>query len=139
MSRILARRLVAGLLFGFVVAAGHVADAAEVQGVALESAQRQRLAAQRDRIEAQHNARELECAERFTVTACLDESRRERRGALADVKAQLAVIDGAQRARRAAARQRRIDAKVARRAQPSGAGASAPLPPSLLMPVGAAR
>lgn len=139
MSRVLVRGLVARvLLAGFGVAAMQIAAAAPMQSAADESVQRQRLAAQRDRIRAHHDARELECAERFAVTACLEESRMERRRALGDVKAQLAALDGAQRARRAAARQQRIDAKVARRAQASQAGASAPLPP-VLMPVGTAR
>lgn len=103
---------------------------------AAEAAERQRLMAERRRIDAAHDARERECAERFAVTSCLEENRHQRRDALATHDARLAELDDRQRARRAEARLRRIDAKVTRQAKAREERASSPL---LVLPLNAAR
>lgn len=123
------RRLAAGLLLACAcVLTERAAATGAAQGSAAETIERQRLATQRSRIEAEHEARERECAERFAVTACLEENRDQRRRALEAVDARRAALDDRQRARRAAARERRIEAKTARRAKAALERASEPLP-----------
>lgn len=130
---VLLRRLAAGL--SLAVAA--LAAAAEApSALASEAAERQRLTVQRRLIEAEHDARELSCAERFAVTSCVDDNRDRRRQAVTAIDAQLVALDDRQRARRAAARRQRIEAKLARQAKAEQERASAPL---LVLPANAAR
>lgn len=112
------RARTAGLLLAAAAVAMPDLRAAEPAGsAAAEAAERRQLLAERRRIEVSHGERERACADRFAVTACLDENRREQREALAAVEARLADLDDRQRARRAEARQRRIDAKVRAKAR----------------------
>lgn len=133
-------RFAAALLLGAAgIAAVPAVLAEEATDPAPEAIERQELAAKRREIEARHDARERECAERFAVTTCLEANRDQRRAATAELNARLAALDDRQRARRAEVRQRRIDAKVARQAEPPPQqGASAPVVP-LALPVEASR
>ena len=81
-----------------------------------ESSERERLAEEKRAVERRFAAEEVACRERFTVSACLEEVRRAKRKALADVDARQIALDDAERQRRAQARQARIERKQARRA-----------------------
>lgn len=129
MSAARAWRLAASLLFAMAGTAWSAEPAAE-------AAERERLMAERRRIDAAHDARERECTERFAVTSCLEEDRHQRRDALATLNARLAELDDRQRARRAEARLRRIEAKVTRQAKTREERASSPM---LVLPLNAAR
>lgn len=105
------------------------AAAAWGQGSGSEKALRERLAAERAEIESAYVARERECAQRFFVTDCIEAARTRRREALDRLGTREATLDDAERARRAAARQQRIDAKTAQQARDRQERASAPLMP----------
>ena len=96
------------LLFAGVLAAteGKAIDAAT------ESAERERIRAERAQAEQVFAARERECRDRFAVTRCLDEARRERRATLEHLNRQQGVLDEAQRKQRAAQRMESIRGKV---------------------------
>jgi hypothetical protein len=83
---------------------------------ARDDSERERLAQERRAIERRYDEQDVQCRERFAVTSCLDESRRERRDALADVTARQIALDDAERQRRAQARRERIERKGTRHA-----------------------
>ena len=98
-----------------------------------ETPERERLAEERRAIEQRYDAQEAECRQRFVVTSCVEEMRRERRSALADVTARQIALDDAERQRRAQLRRERIERKSARRAaeaEASGASAAGPSAPA---------
>jgi hypothetical protein len=78
--------------------------------------ERGRIHAERERLEAGFAAEEARCAERFAVTACLDDVRLRRRAALAGPRAQALAIDDAERHARAEARRAAVDEKQRRAA-----------------------
>ena len=90
--------------------------------------ERARIAAERHAVEQQFAADETECRERFAVTACLDDAKAKRRGALAELKRQELVLDDAERKRKAADR---LLAVERRRAE---AAARAEAPPAVVKP-----
>jgi len=94
------------LLLALAAGAAHAIDPAE------ERAERQRIAAERAQAHAAYAQREQACRERFIVTSCLDEAKRERRQALERLRQQEAVLDEGQRKQRAAERLEDIGAKV---------------------------
>jgi colicin import membrane protein len=80
-------------------------------GVALaddDAAERQRIERERAEIIARSRTDEAACAQRFAVSACVEQVRGERRAALHQLDLQRALLDDAQRKRRAAERQERI-------------------------------
>ncbi|RQP23601.1 hypothetical protein [Piscinibacter terrae] len=77
-----------------------------------ESAERDRIKRERDQADATYKAREIECRQRFVVTPCLDQARRDRREALDRLRQQQEVLDEAQRKQRAAQRMDEIRSKV---------------------------
>ncbi|HEX6705441.1 MAG TPA: hypothetical protein VF169_11825 [Albitalea sp.] len=79
---------------------------------AAERAERARIESERKQAEADYTRRELECRERFVVTSCLDDARRDRRLALEGLRHQQAILDEAQRKQRAAQRMDDIRGKV---------------------------
>jgi hypothetical protein len=94
--------LAAGVLPGL----SHALDDAE------ERAERARIAAERAQAEAAYDERERVCRERFVVSSCLDDARRDRRHALERARQQGAVLDEGQRKKRAAERLEDIGSKV---------------------------
>lgn len=79
---------------------------------AAERAERQRIESERAQAEAAFARRERECRERFVVTSCLDDARRDRRQALEGLRQQQAILDEGQRKQRAAQRMDDIRSKV---------------------------
>jgi colicin import membrane protein len=72
------------------------------------AAQRLRIERERSEVVARARAGEAACASRFAVSACVAQVRDERRAALFQLDRQRALLDDAQRKRRAAERQERI-------------------------------
>jgi colicin import membrane protein len=137
------------LIWGLAVLPG--AFALDAQG---ERAERERITAERARVEATFDDRQRACRERFVVTSCLEDARRDRRQALESLRQQQVILDEAQRKQRAAQRMDDIRAKVSgeeaqrreaiardrrqekqrgevlRRASPDGAAPDAPAAPA---------
>ncbi len=72
---------------------------------------RARLVQQQRDVNTQFAQEERACAQRFAVSACIDDVRGRRRAALAPLREQELRIDDAERRQRAAARQASIEAK----------------------------
>jgi len=123
------RTLCIALAFGGAIPAG--ATAADDQ-------ERSRLAAERAAIESRYSARERECRERFVVTSCVDDARRERRRGLDGLRARQIQLDEARRRERAAERSADLAAKAAEDARREREARAAPParrdPPSPLEP-----
>jgi len=98
------------LAFAFVGATAAGATAADDE-------ERGRIAAERAAIESRYSARERECRERFVVTSCVDDARRERRHGLDALRARQIRLDEARRQERAAERRDELAAKAAEDAQ----------------------
>ena len=77
-----------------------------------EKAEMARIGREREQVQARFAERERECKQRFVVTRCIEEARRERRASLERLRRQEEVIDEAQRKQRAAERIDEIRAKV---------------------------
>jgi hypothetical protein len=77
-----------------------------------DRAERQRIAAERAQAETAYAQREQACRERFVVTSCVDEAKRERRRTLERLRQQEAVLDEGLRKQRAAERLEDIGGKV---------------------------
>ncbi|UUX97012.1 hypothetical protein [Aquabacterium sp. J223] len=103
MSR-LRRPTLSCLVLTTALIAPHAAAAADEEAQA-----RRQIDEQRAAIEQRHRARELECRQRFAVTACLEAAGAERRQALQPLQQQRALLDDAERKRRAARRLERIE------------------------------
>jgi hypothetical protein len=76
--------------------------------------ERAELAAARQRIEADHTRRVVQCRQQFVVTSCVEAAAATRREGLAALQAREAEIDDRERKARAAARLGRIEAKQQR-------------------------
>ena len=101
-------RVVAGVLL--TVAATLVAPARAADG---DAGERARLAEQRSAAEAGFAARDEECRQRFVVSACVADARRDRRTALDVLRARERVLDDARRQERAGERRAALTAKAA--------------------------
>ena len=96
------------------------------QGMAADD-DRARLVQQRRQLGEGFAAEERACSQRFAVTACVDDVKRRRREALAQVRERELRLDEAERQQRAAERQAAIDAKrAAVAAAPSASSVAAP-------------
>lgn len=78
--------------------------------------ERQRIAAERQRLEAAFAEEEARCASRFAVTACLDDVRQRRRAALELPRSRELAIDDIERRQRATARREAVEEKQRRAA-----------------------
>lgn len=102
----------------FTAASG--AAAAEAGGAGKPAAsspatpgERERIAAERGAVETRFASRERECRERFVVTSCIDDAKRERRQALDRLRARQLDVDEARRHERAAERKAELADKAA--------------------------
>lgn len=100
------------MVAAILAAACFVTPLAQALDAATERAERDRIKAGRDRAEAAYVARERECRQRFVVTPCLDQARRDRRESFERLRQQQEVLDEAQRKQRAAQRIDEIRTKV---------------------------
>ncbi len=121
-------RLAAGLAWGVFALAPATAASAD-------DAERASIAAERASIEARYAARERECVQRFVVTSCVDEAKRERRLGLDALKARQLALDEARRRAHTAERSAELAAKAAEDAKREQAvhapAASASRPPRM--------
>ena len=101
--------------------------------VLADAAERDRIAAERQRLIERFTQEELACQQRFFVNACVEDVRRRRSEALAPLRARELELDDAERQRRAAERRSAIEAKqreLAARPAPASAPALPPLQPA---------
>ena len=96
-----------------------------------DASERDRLAQERRDIERRYDQQDAECRQHFVVTSCVEEARRARRDALADVTARQIALDDAERQRRAQARRERIERKAERRAAEAPAGKASAAGPAV--------
>ena len=114
---------------GLLLALGSLAPTTRATGA--DDAERASIAAERAAIDARYAARERECLQRFVVTSCVDDAKRERRIGLDALKARQLALDEARRRARTAERSAEIAAKAAedakreRTARPAAASAPA--------------
>jgi hypothetical protein len=113
------------LLLAFAVAASGAAVAASA-----DDTERSRIAEERAAIESRYAARERECRDRFVVTSCVDDAKRDRRRGLDALRSRQIKLDEAKRRERSAERGAELAGKAAedaRREQERAArSASAP-------------
>ena len=92
-----------------------------------DDAERHRIAEERAAIEARYAARERECRDRFIVTSCVDDAKRDRRKSLDALRARELKLDEETRRARTEARRAELAAKAAEDARRDQArAASAP-------------
>lgn len=119
------RRTCAALLAVLAAAAHGAPDS--------DAAERARIQADRQAVEARFQAAQRDCETRFVVTQCLVDARQARRAALEPLQRQLHLLDDARRRERAVERlraiQERESAAAARPALAASAPAVAPAPP----------
>ena len=89
------------------------AAAPAVAATSADAAEHARIANERAALEASFAARERECGERFVVTSCVDDAKRERRRALDGLKARQLKLDEARRRARTEERRAELAAKAA--------------------------
>jgi colicin import membrane protein len=95
-----------------------------------DDAERAQIATERAALESRYAAATHECRERFVVTSCVDDAKRERRKGLDALKARQLALDEAKRRARTAERSAELAAKAAddakREHAPRAGSASAP-------------
>ncbi len=96
---------VAGALVSFAAIGAATADAVRQE--------RAQIAVERDAAEMRYATRQRECGERFIVTSCVDDAKRERRESLGRLSARQRLVDDADRHERALARRNEISEKAA--------------------------
>jgi colicin import membrane protein len=96
-----------------LLACGLAGTSAAARDAAEQRAQRERIKTERAHAEAVFAQRQRECSERFVVTSCIDEARRDRRQAIERLDRREAALNEAERKQRAALRMEAIRAKVA--------------------------
>ncbi len=96
-----------------------------------DAAERQRIAADRQAVEARYDAARQGCEARFVVNQCLDQAKQARRAALEPLQRQIHLLDDARRRERAVERLRVIQER-------QSAAAERPVPAKPLATDGAA-
>ena len=96
--------------------------------------ERQRIAAERKRLEAVFADEEARCQSRFAVTACLDDVRQRRRAALDLTRSRELAIDDTERRQRATARREAVEEKQRRAAARTVAEPAASAEPAAALP-----
>jgi hypothetical protein len=86
--------------------------AAWAEAPADDSAERERIRAERAAVEATYLQQLEVCSKRFVVTSCVDAARGQRHAAVTELDRQQRLLDEARRTQRAAERQQAIDSKV---------------------------
>ena len=97
-----------GLLMALALSAAWPSTAAPGDDV-----ERARIAEERAAIESRYAGRERECRERFVVTSCVDDAKRDRRQGLDALRARQLKLDEARRRERAAERRDELAVKAA--------------------------
>ncbi|HTJ07714.1 MAG TPA: hypothetical protein VL624_20390 [Caldimonas sp.] len=109
------------------LAALAIAASASVSVLAADGGERARIASERAEVEKRYADRERECRERFVVTSCVDDAKRDRRKSLDALRARELKLDEETRRARTEARRAELAAKAAEDARRDQArAASAP-------------
>lgn len=109
------------------LAALAIAASAPVSALAADGGERARIASERAEVEKRYADRERECRERFVVTSCVDDAKRDRRKSLDALRARELKLDEETRRARTEARRAELAAKAAEDARRDQArAASAP-------------
>jgi len=109
------------------LAALAIAAPASVSVLAADGGERARIASERAEVEKRYADRERECRERFVVTSCVDDAKRDRRKSLDALRARELKLDEETRRARTEARRAELAAKAAEDARRDQArAASAP-------------
>jgi colicin import membrane protein len=98
-------RLVALVLVLFLSGAQAADDPAQ-------RAELDRIRRDREQVDVQFTERERECRQRFLVTACIEDAKRDRREAMERLRQQQAAVEEVQRKQRAAQRIQDIHSKI---------------------------
>lgn len=77
-----------------------------------DDAERARLSHERAAIDAQYTTRQTECSQRFVVTSCVEDAKRERRRALDALRARQIALDESRRKERSDARRSELSVKA---------------------------
>ena len=96
----------------------------------VDEAERARLVQERAAIEAQYTNRHGECTQRFVVTSCVEDTKRDRRHALDGLRARQIVLDESRRKERSAARSSELSNNAAELARREAVRASKPAVPA---------
>jgi hypothetical protein len=110
------------------------ANSADAARPTADAAERERIAGERAVIETRYAEERLACQKNFVVTSCVDAVRRRERTELGRLRQQEALLDEAERRRRAADRLAAIQAKVDAEAQRQRELAHQPPKPRALPP-----
>jgi hypothetical protein len=105
-----------------------VLAAAALPAHAADSGERARIASERAAVEKLYAERERACGERFVVTSCVDDAKRERRQSLDALRARELKLDEETRRARTDARRAELAAKAAEDARRDLARAAASAP-----------
>ena len=93
-----------------------------------DDAERVRLVQERAAIEAQYTSRHAECSQRFVVTSCVEDAKRDRRRGLDALRTRQIALDESRRKERSAARRSELSGNAAELARREAARASRPAP-----------
>lgn len=91
-----------------------------------DAAERERIATERQAVEARYEAARQDCETRFVVNPCLDQARQDRRAALEPLQRQIHLLDDARRRARAVDRVRSIQARESQAAAMPALSPAAP-------------
>ncbi len=91
-----------------------------------EDAERSRLVQERATIDATYSARVTECQQRFVVTSCVEDAKRDRRHGLDALRSRQIAIDELRRKERSVARRSELSTLAAEQARREGERASRP-------------
>jgi colicin import membrane protein len=87
------------------------------QVMSAEQQERQRIEQERKQVQAEHDAKRVQCYQRLAVTACVNAARDERNTKLSDLKRQEVTLNDLQRKRRAAERVGAMEKQTSPQAQ----------------------
>jgi colicin import membrane protein len=100
-------RLMPALALSSLLAAG-LSDPVRAQVVDARASEQQRITAERAAAETRFAERQRECQQRFVVTSCVDDAKRERSAALSQLRRRQSLLDDGQRDARTAERKEAI-------------------------------
>ncbi len=99
------------------MAAGTVLAGASAHATSAEDAERTALAQERAAIDSTYSARLEQCRQRFVVTSCVEDAKRDRRHGLDDLHLRQIKLDESRRRERSAARRAELSAHAAEAAR----------------------
>ncbi len=113
-------------LHAVAAAIGAVLSCAVASATPADDAERVRLGQERALIEAQYTSRHAECSQRFVVTSCVEDAKRDRRRGLDALRARQIALDESRRKERSTARRSELSGNADELARREAARASRP-------------